>query len=418
MIKPSTIFTGDNLPILRGMDGDSVDLIYLDPPFNSKRDYAAPIGSKAAGAEFKDTWTLADTDVAWWGELAEAHPGLYRVIDAAGAAGGKADKAYCIYMAIRLLELRRILRPRGSVYLHCDPTMSHSLKLMLDAIFGAKNFRNEIVWSYNRFSRRGENAHPSMHDLLLFYANGDEQTFVKMHTEPRDATRYERGYHTVVDQGAKKLLIYDAEKARKSKLDFKNYDKIVYTKARRPRLGDVWNIPIINPQSKERTGYPTQKPLALLRRVIRASSKPGDMVLDPFCGCATACVAAHDEGRKWIGIDISKRAYELVNIRFQNELGIFNPGIIHRTDIPQRSGQRRSKNIKHILFGQQRGVCNGCRYEFHFRHFHQDHIIPRKDGGPDSDDNLQLLCGSCNLIKGERNMDYLRARLKEMGIIK
>jgi len=418
VIKPHTIFTGDNLPILRGMDGASVDLIYLDPPFNSKRTHAAPIGSKAAGAEFKDTWTLADTDDAWWGELAEEHPALYKVIDAAGAAGGKSDKAYCIYMAIRLLEMRRILKPGGSMYLHCDPAMSHSLKLMLDAVFGATGFRNEIVWSYNRFSRHGKNAFPSMHDHLLFYANSGKQVFTALHTEPRDSARYEKGWHTVVDQGKRKLLVYDSEKARKSKLDFKKYDKIVYTKARAPKLGDIWNIPIINPRSKERIGYPTQKPLALLRRVIQASSSPGGMVLDPFCGCATACVAAQDEGRKWIGIDISQRAYELVQQRFRDELGIFNPGIIHRTDIPQRAGLRRSKNIKHILFGQQQGQCNGCGYEFHFRHFHRDHIIPLSAGGPDSDENLQLLCGSCNTIKGGRTMDYLRARPREMSVIK
>ncbi|MGR3983846.1 MAG: modification methylase EcaI, partial [Gammaproteobacteria bacterium] len=116
MVKPSTIFTGDNLPILRGMDSGSVDLIYLDPPFNSKRDYAAPVGSKAAGAEFKDTWTLQDTDDAWWGEIAERNPALYKVIDAAGAAGGKSDKAYCIYMAMRLLEMQRVLKPNASIY--------------------------------------------------------------------------------------------------------------------------------------------------------------------------------------------------------------------------------------------------------------------------------------------------------------
>ena len=145
MIKTSTIFTGDNLPILRGMDSESVDLIYLDPPFNSNRRYAAPIGSEAAGAVFKDVWTLADTDDAWWGELAEAHPALYKVIDGASAVGGKADKAYCIYMAIRLLEMHRVLKSTGSIYLHCDPTMSHSLKLVMDAVFGQKHYQNEIA---------------------------------------------------------------------------------------------------------------------------------------------------------------------------------------------------------------------------------------------------------------------------------
>ncbi|MDE0679872.1 MAG: DNA methyltransferase, partial [Gammaproteobacteria bacterium] len=140
-----TIWTGDNLPILRGMNSGSVDLIYLDPPFNSKANYAAPIGSEAAGAEFKDTWTLSDVDVAWLDLLEAKHPALNRVIH---AALNTSDKSYLIYMAVRLLEMRRVLKETGSIYLHCDPTMSHYLKLVMDAIFGRKAFRNEIVWCY------------------------------------------------------------------------------------------------------------------------------------------------------------------------------------------------------------------------------------------------------------------------------
>ena len=140
-----SVFTGDNLPIMRGMNSESVDLIYLDPPFNSKTNYAAPIGSEAAGAEFKDTWTLSDLDIAWLDLIETRHPALNRVIQAAMT---KSDKSYLVYMAIRLLELHRILKPTGSIYLHCDPTMSHYLKLVMDAIFGRKNLKNEIVWCY------------------------------------------------------------------------------------------------------------------------------------------------------------------------------------------------------------------------------------------------------------------------------
>ena len=145
--KNRTMWTGDNLPILRGMNSESVDLIYLDPPFNSNRDYSAPIGSEAAGAAFKDTWTLDDVDVAWHGEIAEQNPAVYSVIQASGETHGNSMKSYLIMMAVRLLEMRRILKPTGSIYLHCDPTASHYLKLLMDAVFGKRsNFRNEIVW--------------------------------------------------------------------------------------------------------------------------------------------------------------------------------------------------------------------------------------------------------------------------------
>ena len=141
-----TLWTGDNLDIMRGMNSESVDLIYLDPPFNSNRDYAAPIGSEAAGAKFKDTWTLDDVDEAWHGEIADRDPTLYAIIAAAGLAHGKGMKSYLIMMAVRLLEMRRILKETGSIYLHCDPTASHYLKTLMDAIFKARHFRSEITW--------------------------------------------------------------------------------------------------------------------------------------------------------------------------------------------------------------------------------------------------------------------------------
>ena len=141
-----TLWTGDNLDIMRGMNSETVDLIYLDPPFNSNRNYSAPLGSEAAGAAFKDTWTLSDVDEAWHGEIADRQPALYTIIDAAGLAHGKGMKSYLIMMAVRLLEMRRLLKDTGSIYLHCDPTASHYLKTLMDAVFGQSNFRNEIVW--------------------------------------------------------------------------------------------------------------------------------------------------------------------------------------------------------------------------------------------------------------------------------
>ena len=266
MIENRTLFTRDNLDILPGIDSESVDLIYLDPPFNSNRTYAAPIGSKAAGAAFKDTWTLSDTDDAWWGLIADKQPSLYKVIDAAGEVGGKGDKAYLIYMAMRLLEMSRILKTTGSIYLHCDPTMSHSLKLTMDAVFGDDNFQNEFIWYYGGGGASRERW-GRKHDVLLFYTAGKKWTF------NADAVRTPHKW----DKGQKRA---DGSE--------RNY--------RKGKLADdVWLHHSLMPWSKERTGYPTQKPLALLERIVKASSNEGDMVFDPFCGCATTLIAAEKE---------------------------------------------------------------------------------------------------------------------------
>ena len=164
-----TIWTGDNLDILRGLNSESVDLIYLDPPFNSNRDYAAPVGSRAAGAAFKDTWTLSDLDVAWMGLIADEHPAIYRTIEAAGLTHGKGMQSYLCMMAVRLLEMRRVLKDTGSVYLHCDPTAGAYLKVLMDAVFGVRNFRNEIAWKRTS-SHSDAKRFARVSDRLLFYA--------------------------------------------------------------------------------------------------------------------------------------------------------------------------------------------------------------------------------------------------------
>ena len=177
------------------------------------------------------------------------------------------------------------------------------------------------------------------------------------------------------------------------------------------------DIPSIQGDSIEKTGYPTQKPVALLQRIIQASSNEGDVVLDPFCGCATTCVAAEQLSRQWIGIDISPRAIQLVRTRLEKEVGFFGE-VISRDDIPKRSEKLPNyRTHKHTLYGQQEGLCGGCGEHFPFKNFTVDHIVPQSKGGTDHYDNLQLLCNYCNSVKGTGTQAELIARLKEQGML-
>ena len=203
MSKPNwvnqTIWTGDNLPIMRGLNSGSVDLIYLDPPFNSKRDYAAPIGSKAAGAAFKDTWTLDDVDRLWLLLLKDQDPVLFHVIEATRLTHGKGMASYLSMMAQRLREMHRILKPTGSIYLHCDPTASHYLKMLMDEIFGVGRFRNEIIWKRQSAHSRARRYGP-VHDVLLYYSSTDRPTWNRI-LQPYDQAYIDLFYRSKDEHG-------------------------------------------------------------------------------------------------------------------------------------------------------------------------------------------------------------------------
>ena len=389
--------------IMRGMNSASVDLIYLDPPFNSNADYAAPIGSKAAGAEFKDTWTLTDIDVEWLDLIEADHPRLYRVIHAATL---KSDKSYMIYMAVRLIEMHRILKDTGSMYLHCDPTMSHYLKLMLDALFSRSSCRNEIIWCYTGPGSPGMRQFNRKHDTIFWYSKGEQWTF------NRDEVRVP---HKKLNEGGfgGNLKTNQELKGAVSRSDYLKRGKIPESWwAQEPGNG----LCIVARIRSENMGYPTQKPVKLLERIIKASSNEGDVVFDPFCGCATTCVAAEGLGRQWVGIDISPKAADLVKLRTKDVLGTLLGDIVHRTDIPQRTdmGKLPKYNCtenKAKLYGEQSGFCNGCREHFKKVNLTVDHVIAKSKGGTDHIGNLQLLCHNCNSVKGDRGMEYLQSKL-------
>ena len=296
MPTPNRLYFGDCLEVMReDVTDESVGLIYLDPPFNSRRLYNAFIGG-AQWVAFDDTWrwyeAIDDFDeVAGQPKYAGTMEGLRRIL------GEGSNLAYLSYMANRLVECYRVLKPTGSVYLHCDPTFSHYLKVVMDAVFGRENFRNEIVWCYRGggvpkrdFARR--------HDTIFRYSKGRTRTFnVDDVRIPYSSDTEER-------------LKYPARSFRGSK----TYDAYrQHPKGKHPE--DWWTIQPIMPSSKERLGYPTQKPIALLDRIVKASSNPGDLVLDPFCGCGTTVHAAQNLERRWIGIDICVNACRLIERR-------------------------------------------------------------------------------------------------------
>lgn len=361
------LFFGDNLDVLReSIKDESVDLVYLDPPFNSKRDYnllfKSPEGgeSHAQITAFEDSWH--------WGEQAEreyaeilrsGHTRMADLIAAFRSFLGENDlMAYLVMMANRLIELHRVLKPTGSLYLHCDPTASHYLKLVLDAVFGVENYRNEVIWQRTNVHSDSK-SWSKVSDTIFFYSKGKASTWNPIYAPY--AEEYLDSKYTNVDANGRRYqldnmtspnprpnMMYEWKgfpsphlgwrysKETMAKLDAEGRIWYPSDKSKRPRLkrfldempgtllGNVWtDIAPINSQAQERLGYPTQKPLALLERILQASSNPGDLVLDPFCGCGTAVHAAQKLGRQWIGIDITHLAVSLIEKRLKDAF----PGI-------------------------------------------------------------------------------------------
>ena len=440
-----TLFHLDNLEVLRGMNSNSVDLIATDPPFKKGRDFHAKPTSISRGARFQDRWSWEiDVHKDWLNQIQDDWSEVWEVVDAANAIYMKKTKAnlsrprdevgsdmgaFLCFMAVRLIEMRRILKPTGAIYLHCDHTASHYLKAIMDAIFGTKNFRNEIVWCYGA-GGSSKKQFPRKHDVILFYSKGNRWTFnyedkglrvpysqitLDMHYTKRDEDgrlyRIQKGkYKTYADEG--KLM--------------PDY------------WTDIGGQTATSPIMKEYTSYPTQKPLALYERIITASSNPHDVVLDPFCGCATTCIAAEKLNRQWVGIDIWEGAHEVVLKRLKKECNLAGPDggaegrlftdgdLLYRNDVPVKTEQEETsgpmlfpiyreakkpweeldrQEVRALMAKWQTltlsglVVCAGCGRELEKEFMQLDHITPRKDRGSNFIDNRIFMCGPCNRRK-------------------
>ena len=416
-----TLYHGDNLPFLRGMNSGTVDLIATDPPFNKSKDFHATPDSIASGARFVDRWSW-DRDVheEWVDAIGDDWPAAWSVIESTRTASGDDMGAFLCWLGVRLMEMHRILADDGSIYLHIDHTAHAYVKALMDAVFGRENFRNEIVWCYTGPSNT-KRWFPRKHDTVLYYVKSDTAPFYP------DAVRipYTRMTGTGVTSYASKGRT--PAELRKMETEY----------AKRGKEPEDWwwdigagsHIP-----AKERTGYPTQKPLALYERIIKASSNEGDLVLDPFCGCATTPVAAERLGREWVGMDIWDGAHKMVLDRLRDEkLAVpdaefsASPSLITfgsviysttppvRTDegktaaptlnlkvqIPEPPGPKMNNaQMKAQLIERNGVVCAGCDRLFDDERYLQlDHNAPRSQGGLHHISNRLLLCGPCNLAK-------------------
>jgi len=359
---------GDNLDVLRSMPSDLVDLVYLDPPFNSNVTYNVLYGTKRAGPSqaqshgFEDMWRWGPDARRALEDVARRHLQAGKLLDAFRAVfGDSAMMAYLAMMGARLIELHRVLKPTGSLYLHCDPTASHYLKVLLDTIFGTRGFRTEISWrrqSAHNDAAQGRKQYGNVRDVLLFYTKSDSWTWNWQYT-PYDPEYVRKFYRHVDPETGRRYRLSDITapgggdpKKRNPRYEFLGVTRywryseqrmaelyaegrIVQTAsgrvpAQKRYLDEMRGVALQNDWTDisplhaghgEKLGYPTQKPLALLERIIATSTNPGDLVLDPFCGCGTAVEAAEKLGRSWIGIDITYLAIHVIEARLRKTFG-------------------------------------------------------------------------------------------------
>ena len=384
--QTSAVYIGDNLPILRGMDSGTVDLIATDPPFNSGRTFYGK--AEALGANFKDSWSWGDIPNHELERLRTQYPLLSSAVDLAYHASSQKTAAFLLFMTLRLVECRRILKPNGSIYVHCDPSADAYLRMIMDVIFGAPNFRNHIIWKRTH-GGSGAKHYVTSHDSILYYGLTDARVWNQQYLpqDPRrmetafshedergrwaaeslsapntsagesgqpwrgvDPTEVGRHWSTPVRGGMGEFIRGydiipdwpDAYPGTRDKLDALDAAGLIYwpPKGRVPQLKRylestrgialediITDVSRLAASQHERVGYPTQKPVALYSHFVKSSSNPGDLVLDPFCGSGTTLQAAEDSGRRWVGIDDSPAAFASVVSRLPGAKAIINSAL-------------------------------------------------------------------------------------------
>ena len=526
-VRNRTLAVMDNLPFLRSLNNECIDLIAIDPPFAANETFTGsprPPISDAELAEEKtlshkhgvqhdegrettvsDIWTWdANVHPNWLNRIEDDYPPVFKVVQAVEACASENEAAYIAFMAVRLIECHRVLKPTGSIYVHCDIHADSYLRMLMDAIFGADNFVTEIVWkrtSAHSDGRQGRRQHGRIHDVILFYGKSDKRTWNTVYTpydqeyidrsyryvEPETGRRYRLGDLTGPGGAAKGNPSYEVmgvtrywRYSRERMQSLIDEGRVVQTAPGRVPaykryldempgvpLQDLWtDIGNISSRASERTGYATQKPLALYERIIQASSNPGDVVLDIFAGCATTAVAAENLGRQWVACDMAYRSWTMLKRRFalngvalsdmtdattdalegkQPQLSRATSYTIGPNDLPRRddgdpepfhnlavtkrggrnrkrttrssswSGRISKDEAKDLLVNEFGAECWGCGWEapkfpngeYDLALLEVDHIWARNDvhtddGGSDELYNLALLHSTCNKLKSNR----------------
>ncbi len=452
-----TLFISDNLPVLRGIDSESIDLIATDPPFNKGVKAFQGITAAGENVSYSDVWTWSDVQQEWWTTIREEHRNLYEVIDAANHAAGDDMGAFLCWLGVRVLEMHRVLKPTGSLYLHIDHTAHAWTKAMMDAIFGRRNMNGDITWN-----RAAENLSRKKwrrgSETILYYVKGPSWVWHPQYDD-LDPEQIERDYRFTDERGrytttsctnnaVRPNMVYEFNGnvrqwrySRETMEGFEREGLLVFNKDGVPRrkrylsespgrrMTDVWSdIGVLASNDNERTGYPTQKPLALYERIIKASSNPGDLVLDPFAGCATTAIAAERLGRGWVAIDLNDPAEKIIRERLEREAQLpvdndsWDRAIHVTTDPPKRTDDGDAVAPELVVVSRKRNArrlpvreirerliisdgqrCQGCGWEPPYPDYLQvDHKKPRSLGGVDEMDNFALLCDPCNRFKSNK----------------
>lgn len=402
--ETGTIWCADNLDVMRGMNSETVDLIYLDPPFNSARNYRGR--GKARKQCFMDIWS--DRQLKEWDMLGGMNASIdllrqedwWASMELVKEKHSKSMYYYLCFMGVRLLQMKRILKPTGSIYLHCDPTSNSYLRLLLDFIFGHKNFVNEIVWCYKGRNLSKRNFERKT-DTIYFYGKGKERYFDEKGAHRPNDMKHSGRYNKEDEKGRYALVKGAGGQYTK------HYFKQTIMRE------NWWEIPYV--KGKEYTGWATQKPLALLKRILLASSKKNDIVFDPFCGCATTLIAAATNERRFIGCDNDREVVEVARLRWRESADLFFESSdrevfesIHiTTELPERNDQfilgEPPIDAKidvlmlygSTLYGNQLGHCNTCGKHLEYESLNVAHMVPIYQGGTNDVENLQLLCEKC-----------------------